>query len=100
MEKQTEKVILRRLGVLSLAKVYAVLFAIFGLIMGIVVAITAVIAGSVVGFGWFGAGLGVLAIIVLPIMFALIGFIMGAVSAFLYNVVAGWVGGVEITFEQ
>ena len=44
----------------------------------------------------FGALLGVGAIIVLPIVYGCMGFIGAALSAWLYNLVAGAVGGVEV----
>jgi hypothetical protein len=41
-------------------------------------------------------GLGVASIIIVPIMMAIMGFIMGAIGAFLYNVAAKYVGGVQL----
>ena len=35
-----------------------------------------------------------------PIIFATFGFIVGVIGAFLYNLVAGGVGGIEMVFEQ
>ncbi len=100
MAKQIEKVVLRRIGVVSLAKVYAVIMAIIGLVYGIFFAVLATVLGSAIGFAGIGAGIGVLAIVAFPIMFAILGFIFGAISAFLYNVIAGRVGGVMLEFEQ
>jgi len=36
----------------------------------------------------------------MPITFAIPGFIVGAIGAFIYNLVAGWIGGIEMDFEQ
>ncbi|HET7815428.1 MAG TPA: hypothetical protein VFL13_13765 [Candidatus Baltobacteraceae bacterium] len=49
-------------------------------------------AGKVFGFGF-----GIAALIVGPIMYFIVGFIGGVITAALYNLVAGWTGGVEIT---
>lgn len=43
------------------------------------------------GFGFFG-------IIMMTIVYAAVGFITGVISAFIYNIVAGFTGGVELTF--
>lgn len=91
---------LKRIGVLSAAKLQAVLMAFVGLIAGIFYAIIGTTLGEVTGSAGLGAGLGILAIIVVPILYATFGFIGGAIGAFLYNLVAGWVGGLEMDFEQ
>ena len=97
---------LKRLGVMSAAKVSAVISAIYGLVMGAFMAfsmsaINAAGLGALAGAG--GAGLflqlGILSVIAMPIFFAISGFIGGAIGAFLYNVVAGKVGGIKMEFE-
>ncbi len=85
--------VLKRIGVLSFAKIYGAIGAIIGFILGLVVSLVGVAAGS---FGAFG----VFSIVILPIIYGLLMFIMGAVSAFLYNVIAKRVGGVELEFDQ
>ena len=84
-------VVIKKLGVLSVAKLQAVLMAIVGFIAGL-------------SFAVFGdilfPGLGLLTIVIMPIIYAIMGFIGGAIGAFLYNIVAGWVGGIEIEFER
>jgi hypothetical protein len=47
----------------------------------------------------FGAIFGVGAVIVLPIMYGVFGALGAMLSAALYNVTAGAVGGVELTIE-
>jgi hypothetical protein len=42
---------------------------------------------------------GIGALIFLPIMYGIFGFIAGVIGAFLYNVIAGVVGGIEIETE-
>ena len=39
-------------------------------------------------------------VIFLPIIYAVAGFIAGIISAFVYNLVAKWTGGVEFTTED
>jgi hypothetical protein len=50
-------------------------------------------SNSVPGFGMmFGAG----AIIILPICYGIGGGIVAAITALIYNLVSGWVGGLEV----
>ena len=44
-------------------------------------------------------GLGVGFAIFAPIMYGVMGFLVGVIGAFLYNVVAKWVGGIEVEVE-
>ena len=44
-------------------------------------------------------GFGVASVIVLPIMFAIMGFIGGAIGAFIYNIVAKYVGGLQLDLK-
>ncbi|MBC5829419.1 MAG: DUF3566 domain-containing protein [Candidatus Eremiobacteraeota bacterium] len=39
-------------------------------------------------------------LIFLPIVYAVLGFIGGMITAFLYNLVARWTGGVEVTLDS
>ena len=89
------------IGPLSVAKVAFVLYAALGLIFGGILALAAVLGAS---FGaaageegaWMGAVFGVGAVVILPIFYGVMGALMGLLMAWLYNVVAGFVGGVEI----
>ena len=89
-----------RVGPLSVAKVAAVLYLGIGLIAGALVSLVAVVGTSVTpaddGSALFGAIFGVGAIILLPIFYAVLGFIGTLIMAVLFNVAAGMVGGVEI----
>ncbi|MGD1087251.1 MAG: hypothetical protein ABR955_00795 [Verrucomicrobiota bacterium] len=39
-------------------------------------------------------------LIFLPVIYAVIGFIGGAIAALIYNLVAKWTGGIEFTTEE
>jgi hypothetical protein len=41
----------------------------------------------------------ILMAIAAPIMYGLMGFVTGAISALIYNLIAGWVGGIEMELE-
>lgn len=85
--------VLKKLGVLSVAKLEAVVFAVVGLIEGI---LFAAIGASL---GLYDIG-GILSIVTMPILFGILGFIAGAVGAFIYNLIAGKIGGIEMEFEE
>jgi hypothetical protein len=36
----------------------------------------------------------------LPIAYAIMGFIFGVIAAAVYNLIAGWTGGLEFTFSD
>ena len=94
---------IKKIDIISLAKIEGALGVVIGFIVGI---IFAVIGAAAMGFAGVsdmprasGLFFGVAAIIILPILCAVIGFIGGLIVAFLYNVVAGWIGGIEIELE-
>jgi hypothetical protein len=97
------KSVIRRLGVLSVAKLQGTLYALLGLLVGAVFAVFSLFGaalGSSMGSDHqgsiFGAALGVGAIVIFPVFYGLLGFVVGLVVAALYNLVAGLTGGVEI----
>jgi hypothetical protein len=45
-------------------------------------------------------GMGVGFTLLLPILYAVIGFIFGLIAAFVYNLLARWLGGFELEFES
>jgi hypothetical protein len=94
--------IVKRLDVLSVAKIYGAISLAFGLLIGICFALASMVGAglsesSEVSF--LGPMLGIGAVIALPIFYGVMGFIGGAIGAALYNVFAGMVGGVRIEVE-
>jgi hypothetical protein len=45
------------------------------------------------------AGFGMIFAVAMPVMYGVMGVVGGAVGAVLYNLVAGWVGGIEVELE-
>ena len=97
-----EKKVVKRIGVWSYARMATIIMALFGLINGIYTAILLASFGvnSKGMFDPLTLSLGPLAIILFPIIFAILGFIGGIIGAWLYNLIAKWVGGVKIEFEK
>jgi len=103
------KLRIRKLGVLSVAKIYAVMMLVISLLISIPYGLFIIIfslsgAGSIGGQGGLALGgggvvLGLGLMIGLPIMYGVMGFVLGAISALVYNIFAGFVGGIEIEVE-
>jgi hypothetical protein len=97
---------LKSIGVLSMAKIFGLLYAGLGLIIGAIVSLFALVGGAAMmagggdhgglGGGVLGMFLGVGAISLFPLFYGCLGFIGGAIWAFLYNLVAGFTGGIEL----
>ncbi len=94
----------KRIGVLSLAKLMGILYAGLGLIIGGIFTLFTLL-GSAIGMASgeqeaiFGVLFGVGAIIVMPIFYGVIGLIGGLIMSALYNLAAGLVGGVELEVQ-
>jgi len=98
--------VLKRIGIVSAAKITAVIGIVIGLIMGIIFALISTLFGSmsdIIGPGMLGGAgfgaLGLLAIVILPIVYGIGGFIYGAVVAVIYNIIARIIGGIVLDFE-
>lgn len=97
--------VVKHVNPLSVAKVFAVLYALIGLLVGAVFALIGTIGGAFLpsevegGSAMFGAMFGVGAIVFLPIFYGVLGAIGGLIGAALYNVVAGMVGGIEVDLQ-
>ena len=102
---------IRRVGVLSIAKIEGFLMFIVGLIIGVIYGLTVIIFGAVImsalaqrGEGQVLGGVstivvGILIMIVVSIFYGVMGFIGGAIGALIYNIAAGIVGGIELELE-
>ena len=100
----------KRIGALSAGKVTGAIYALIGLIFGVIFALVSLLGiaiGSLVSNSadsstaalLSGGGVAVASIIILPVFYGVLGFITGLISAFLYNVVAGFIGGIEVDVE-
>jgi len=94
--------VIKRFEPLSVGKVAGVLYAAMGLVVGVIVSLAAMI-GGLAGRSEFGAlagGLvGIGAIVLLPIFYGVLGLIVAVIAAWLYNLSAGFVGGIEIDVQ-
>lgn len=96
--------VVRRVGVWSVARIYGAMLAVFGLFVGLIIALFSAIGASLASQAtdapsWLGPVFGIGAIVFLPLCYGVIGLLAGAVSAALYNLFAGMVGGVELDIQ-
>jgi hypothetical protein len=96
---------IRRVGVLSMAKISGIAGAGLGLVIGVIyglifmaIGATALAGRNGPGVG-FGIGFGVLMMIMVPVIYGVMGFVFGAIYAVIYNAAAGFVGGIEMELE-
>ena len=103
------KLRIRKLGILSVAKIYAVMMFVLSLLISIPYGLIIMIFGvAMLGqggdAGMLGGGgsilIGLFIMIGIPIFYGIMGFIGGAISSLLYNLFAGMVGGIEIEVEN
>jgi hypothetical protein len=97
--------VIKRVGALSLAKIAAVLYGGIGLLVGGAFALIGM-AGIASRFGsdnpgasFIGPLFGVGAIIIVPICYAIGGFVVALIMAGIFNLAAGITGGVEIDVQ-
>jgi hypothetical protein len=91
---------IKHIAPLQAGKMLAILYGMLGLIFIPFFLIMSFAASQMpapqrVGLMAFGAGFAVL----MPVLYATMGFIFGVISAFIYNLAAKWVGGIEVEVE-
>jgi hypothetical protein len=103
------KLRIKKLGILSVAKMYALMMFVMCLIISIPYGLFIMIFGAALmgsgdraGFAAGGGGIiiGLMVMIGLPIFYGIIGFVAGSIGALVYNLFAGIVGGIEIEVEN
>jgi hypothetical protein len=94
--------VLKRVGVLSVGKIMGAIYAVIGLLAGGLLALFGILGASLGGSQGAlpGAGLGLAAIVLCPLIYGVLGFIGGLIVAALYNVLAGVMGGIELDLQQ
>lgn len=102
---------LHRLNIVSFAIFQAILIGLIGLLCGILYAFGGLIIDLLVTFGVLsseamstpGLSIGTVfafgALIGMPLIFVVGGFLLGVLEAFLYNLFQRWFGSLNINFE-
>ncbi len=94
---------IRRFGIVKTATVAAVMYMVIIAIFAVPFALLAAAAGSRIPVGDSTIGVdagGVIAVALLAIVFyGIVGWVVTAIACALYNLVAGWIGGIEVELE-
>jgi hypothetical protein len=111
-EEHMNRMVITRIGILSLAKIQGIICAVVGLIIGLIYGLVMVFMGTILAavgsregggaaLGGLGVGIigGIFMIVVMVIFYAVMGFVAGAISALIYNIAAGFMGGLELDYE-
>ena len=98
--------VIRRVGVGSVAKIGGLLYAVAGFLLGACFALAAMVGAGIGAASsdestpfWLAPLFGVGAIVFLPILYGLLGAVFTALGAVIYNVLAGMVGGLQLEVE-
>lgn len=103
------KMVIKRFGVFSSAKIYAVVMAGLGLVLGVPLGLLMIVFGAAMmssswsggaAGGGVGIGLGLFYMVGLPIIYGIMGFVFGAIGALIYNMAARTIGGLEMELEN
>ena len=99
---------LKKIGILQFALFQATLLALVGLLLGFLYSVGGLIIDVLVSFDVissestqglsYGSLLALSAIIGMPLIFGVLGYLMGIVEALLYNLLYRYVGGLKIHF--
>ncbi len=83
---------LSSIGVMSVFKMSLVLGAVAGLLVGFVLMIASVLDKKFLE--------GVVTLVLAPILYGVVGALVNALMAYIYNLVASRLGGIEISLED
>jgi len=92
--------IIQSVGVLSVAKIMGLIYGTLGLIvLPFLVLISALGMAAGGKHALFSGVAGLALAVMIPALYAGLGFIMGAIVGALYNLFAKWVGGIEVNVQ-
>jgi hypothetical protein len=92
---------LRSIGVLSCAKIFAVIQAVIGVLFGLFFFLLGLVGAAIVPSQQKLGMIGIVVISVLiPAFYGVLGFVMGAIWAYVYNFAAQFIGGLELQLDE
>ena len=97
---------IKRIRIGTMAKAVGILAALMGLIFGEIAAFLATqfqlniphLSDEIMGLPLHSA-FGLAGLVAIPLLYGILGLIFGTLIAIMYNLAAGWFGGIEIEYE-
>ncbi|MBF0384491.1 MAG: hypothetical protein HQL27_01340 [Candidatus Omnitrophica bacterium] len=89
---------IKKMNVLSLAKLMTVIYFFFGLVSGFLFTMAHLFGISLPASAQTNT-YGAASVIVLPILYSIVGFLSGLALAFFFNIAVKFVGGLEVEKE-
>lgn len=91
---------LRSIGVLSCAKIFALVHAVLGILVGFLLLLLGIFGAALAPrpqkLGMVGI---IVAAVLMPVIYGVLGFVMGALWAFIYNLAAQSIGGLDLQLD-
>lgn len=87
---------------LSVMKIVGMCYGMMGLVLGAIVSLVFLLSAPLIPEGmpiFFRLLFGVFSVFVLPIFYGAIGALMAGLGAAIYNVVAKWIGGIQVEVQ-
>lgn len=92
---------IEKIGVASAAKIYGLTLGILGFVIGIFYALfLSTFLGLFKDSSMNLGSMGIIVAIIFPIIYGILGFIIGALGSVVYNFVASKIGGLEIQLSK
>lgn len=94
---------IKRIGIMSTAKIALLFGVLMGLVFGIIIALlTNYLPAEALGQlpTAYSSMSGISAIVAFPAFYGIAYFIGGIIGALIYNLFAGWVGGIKIELAE
>jgi hypothetical protein len=91
---------IQSVGVAQFAKVLGILYLFMGICFAVLFYLFSMaMPGGSGTMPMLGIGRGIGVVLVMPLIYAFFGMLFGALFAWVYNMVAGWVGGIELDLQ-
>ena len=99
----------KKIGVFSFGRLQALIGGLIGLILGVIYSFGGLLVDTLVTLDWittsetpglsYGTVLAFGALVAMPALGSIAGFLLGMLEAILYNLFAKWTGGLSIDLE-